>query len=201
VLVHPGRLSDERLARLAERLADRPLSHPHLGATLERRAPRGYRRDHFVADLGTADAYARAAAALRTWGVHHGAGARVAPGSAPVRVGQGIVVAVPTRLFTVVAPCRIVRVDDAADRFGFAYGTLVGHPEHGEESFHVVLDGDRVRFEIVVVWRPAHPLARLGGPVTRLVQRAMTRRYLAAARAAAAGVGAGAVEAPGSPPA
>jgi uncharacterized protein (UPF0548 family) len=33
------------------------------------------------------------------------------------------------------APCRIVYVIDEPDRRGFAYGTLPGHPERGEEAF------------------------------------------------------------------
>ena len=34
-----------------------------------------------------------------------------------------------------VVPCRIVSVFKEVDSFGFAYGTLPGHPERGEESF------------------------------------------------------------------
>jgi uncharacterized protein (UPF0548 family) len=38
----------------------------------------------------------------------------------------------------------------------------------------------------VAVSRPAHPLARLGAPVTRLVQRRVTSRYLEGLRRAIA---------------
>ncbi len=38
------------------------------------------------------------------------------------------------------APCRVVRVVDALGRRRFAYGTLAGHPERGEEAFVVELD-------------------------------------------------------------
>jgi hypothetical protein len=40
------------------------------------------------------------------------------------------------------------------------------------------------RFEIDVLCRRVHPLVRLGGPVSRRVQAAMTRRYLTAFRRA-----------------
>ena len=33
------------------------------------------------------------------------------------------------------APCRVVYVIDEPDIRGFAYGTLPGHPESGEERF------------------------------------------------------------------
>jgi uncharacterized protein (UPF0548 family) len=35
------------------------------------------------------------------------------------------------------APCRVIYVVDQADQFGFAYGTLPGHPETGEVAFMV----------------------------------------------------------------
>jgi uncharacterized protein (UPF0548 family) len=87
-------------------------------------------------------------------------------------------------LVTVVAPCRVVYLTDEPDRFGFGYGTLPGHSEAGEEAFHVVRTPEGVRFEIDVFWRPAHPLVRVGGPVSRWVQAAVTRRYLTAFRKA-----------------
>ena len=38
------------------------------------------------------------------------------------------------------APCRVVYVVDEPDRRGFAYGTLPGHAESGEERFVVRYD-------------------------------------------------------------
>jgi uncharacterized protein (UPF0548 family) len=79
----------------------------------------------------------------------------------------------------VVAPCRVVYVTNEPDRFGFAYGTLPGHPERGEEAFHVAKDDSgTVRFEIVAFSRPASAAARLGGPLSRAAQTRTTRRYV-----------------------
>jgi uncharacterized protein (UPF0548 family) len=107
---------------------------------------------------------------------------------ADVALAEGETVVVTLRLLpalvTVAAPCRVVYVTDEPDRFGFGYGTLPGHPEAGEEAFHVVRTPEGVRFEVDVFWKPVHPLVRLGGPVSRRVQAAMTRRYLAAFRKA-----------------
>jgi uncharacterized protein (UPF0548 family) len=70
-----------------------------------------------------------------------------------------------------------------ADRRGFAYGTLPGHPERGEEAFLVTItDGTDVHFRIRAFSRPATLPARLGGPLTRLAQQYATDRYVKAAR-------------------
>jgi uncharacterized protein (UPF0548 family) len=78
-------------------------------------------------------------------------------------------------------PDRIVVVVDEPHRFGFAYGTLVGHAEAGEELFlaEQIAPG-RLRLTVRVQARPATPLARLGTPLVTLLQRAAARRYLAA---------------------
>lgn len=66
-------------------------------------------------------------------------------------------------------------------RRGFAYGTLPGHPECGEERFCVEWrDDDTVALNIVAFSRPATWWARAGAPVARLVQRRITDRYLRA---------------------
>ena len=115
---------------------------------------------------------------LRQWGAHTGAGARVAPRHASLEVGQTVVVALALPGITAVAPCRIVWADDEADRFGFAYGTLDGHPERGKESFLITRGEAGVRFEIVAYSRPAAALARLAGPIARRIQTSVTHRYL-----------------------
>ncbi len=74
---------------------------------------------------------------------------------------------------------RVVYVVDETHRKGFAYGTLPGHPESGEEAFVVELDGDgTVTFTITAFSRPSSRLARVAGPVNRAVQRWITGRYL-----------------------
>lgn len=88
------------------------------------------------------------------------------------------------------APSEIVYVTDDADRFGFAYGTLPGHPERGEEAFHVMRStDDEVSFGVIAFSRPADLLGHVGGPVARAVQNRVTnaclegvRRYVAAER-------------------
>jgi uncharacterized protein (UPF0548 family) len=82
----------------------------------------------------------------------------------------------------------VVWAHTEGDERGFAYGTLPGHPESGEECFLVRLTPTgTVVYEIRVFFRLASPLARLGGPVSLLVQRVATDRYVSAIRRAARG--------------
>ena len=88
----------------------------------------------------------------------------------------------------ITAPCRVVYVIDEPARRGFAYGTLRGHPESGEESFVVSIDEEgQVLFTVRAFTRPGTLLARVSGPVGRIVQHLITERYVRAMRRLAAG--------------
>ena len=71
---------------------------------------------------------------------------------------------------------------DESDRRGFAYGTLPGHPESGEELFAVRYDAatDEVHAEVVAFSRHGTWWSKLGSPVTSLAHRISTSRYLTA---------------------
>ena len=113
-----------------------------------------------------------------TWRMHAGAGLRVAAGSPRVHAGAVVL----CRLGPLRIPCRVVWVVDEPTRTGFAYGTLPGHPEAGEESFVVRLDGDVVRLAVSAYSRPGLLVTRLAGPVGRWGQRRMLARYAGALR-------------------
>jgi uncharacterized protein (UPF0548 family) len=176
--VLPGRVNADRLTELALAARASPYSYAEVGAT-RRSLPDGYRVDRCSIELGRGPtAFDRGANGLRHWQAHLRAGVRVAPEDVEIEIGATVAVAVRVAFLTAVAPCRIVYVLDEADRFGFAYGTLAGHPERGEESFVVARAGDRVTFDIVAFSRPAGALARFGAPLARAVQTSVTRRYL-----------------------
>jgi uncharacterized protein (UPF0548 family) len=129
------------------------------------------------------DAFERAAQGLFSWQMHRAAG--LAPKSDVEIATSGAIVVLragfgPLRL---TIPCRVIYTAEGRDRRGFAYGTLPGHPEQGEEAFLVDLtDAGEVRFRIRAFSRPASLLARAGGPITRLVQAYATNRYVTAMR-------------------
>lgn len=96
--------------------------------------------------------------------------------SAPIQVGTDVAVSVHHFGFYSLNACRIVYVVDEEDpvkRFGFAYGTLAEHAESGEERFAVEWDRgeDTVWYDILAFSRPRNLLARLGYPLSRLLQK------------------------------
>jgi uncharacterized protein (UPF0548 family) len=169
---------------LCAELRDRPLTYDQVGETRGTCLPDGYHHHRATVDIGYgAEDWAKAQDALRTWQGHRHAGASITPSEAPLECGTVVIATVKAGPLFVVAPCRIVYATLDTDRFGFAYGTLPGHPEQGEEAFHVARSADGViTFEIVAFSRPAAVLARLGGPIARTVQQRMTRAYLEGVR-------------------
>ena len=162
------------------RLRHQRVTYTELGATRNPILPPGYRHDRRSAVLGRGDAvFGQGREALRGWVAHHSSGAVVTPQDAVLEPGTVVIVTFRLGPVSIVAPCRITSVTDTDERFGFAYGTLPGHPECGEEAFHIQRDaGGSVSFEIVAFSRPAHALARFGAPMTRAVQRHVTNGYL-----------------------
>jgi uncharacterized protein (UPF0548 family) len=162
----------------AAELRAAPFTYPEVGATPEPQP--GYLNLTRTGTVASGDLDA-AAEALLTWQVQERAGLAVAASSRRATADTVVELRLGAGPVGLRIPCRIVYVVDEADRRGFAYGTLPGHPETGEELFllerHV--DGS-VTFTVTAFSRPATFLARAGGPLTRAGQRRMTDRYLRA---------------------
>ena len=161
-----------------DRLADKPFTYTDIGAT-SGRLPDAYHHITESARIGTGRArFDEAAERVMRWGMLRGAGAHVTPSTEVAQAGSVVVVGLgPVR-----APCRVVYVIDEDNRRGFAYGTLPGHPESGEELFAVRYDpgDDAVFAEIVAFSRHATWWSKAAGPITSMLQRIMTKRYLSA---------------------
>jgi uncharacterized protein (UPF0548 family) len=159
-------------------LATLPLTYAEVGATAGP-PPDGYGHLHASAVIGHGrQRYEDAAEAVMRWGMLRGAGVRVEATTDVAAVGSEVLVGLgPVR-----APCRVVYVVDEADRRGFAYGTLPGHPEAGEELFAVRYDpaSDAVYAEVTAFSRHATWWSRLAGPITSLAQHVISKRYLRA---------------------
>lgn len=78
----------------------------------------------------------------------------------------------PTAIETAV---RVIELERRPDRAFFAYATLRGHPERGVASFAVSRAAPQHRFEAHAWSRPGNLLTVLARPVSRALQRAMTR--------------------------
>ena len=159
-------------------LAALPLTYAEVGATAGP-LPAGYHHVQRSAVIGRGRSrFEEAADRGMRWGMLRGAGVRVEATTAVAAVGSQVIV----HLGPVRAPCRVVYVVDEPDRRGFAYGTLPGHPETGEELFAVRYDpaSGAVHAEVTAFSRHATWWSRLAGPVTSVAQRVISRRYLRA---------------------
>jgi uncharacterized protein (UPF0548 family) len=159
-------------------LAALPLTYSEIGATAGP-LPAGYHHVQKSAHIGKGRRrFEEAADDGMRWGMLRGAGLRVEATTEVATVGSEVLV----RLGPVKAPCRVVYVVDERDNRGFAYGTLPGHAESGEERFVVRYDPavDEVFAEVVAFSRHPTWWSRLGSPVTSVIQRIVTDRYLVA---------------------
>lgn len=162
------------------RLQDQALTYTGVGRTAAA-PPAGYAFFSRTRTLARGRDFESAAHALFTWQVHTRAGLEVAASTRHVAVDALVVMRLGVGRLALRIPCRVVYVIDEPDRRGFAYGTLPGHPESGEESFilHRRDDGE-VDFVITAFSRPATLLVKISGPAGRAIQQLMTTRYLRA---------------------
>ena len=175
-----GRVTPEEIGRALDEARAAEVTYDHVGSTLAPdqwpdRSP--YIRQR-VLGLGPED-FAAATERLRAWAPQQGIGATVYPPDAPIELGTTIVVELRRGPVAVLVPDRIVAVVDEPQRFGFAYGTLPGHAETGEESFLIELtDEDVVTGTVSVDASPGTLPARLATPAVLRIQRWAVVRYL-----------------------
>ncbi|MBB6626098.1 DUF1990 domain-containing protein [Nocardioides sp. KIGAM211] len=162
-------------------MAEPTFTYAEVGATLAA-LPAGYHHLERSAVIGRGDAcFERVSRDILAWQVQRRSGIRVEEAAPTVTEGGTGVLRLGIGPLALRAPVRVVHVVAEPDRVGFAYGTLPGHPERGEELFVVRRAPDgTVSLDIRAFSRPATLLSRAGGPAGRLVQRAITRRYLRA---------------------
>jgi uncharacterized protein (UPF0548 family) len=168
------------LEQIRKRHQNLPLNYAEVGCSRGAN-PAGYVVDHYRTRLGSGPVvFARAREALRNWRMLRLGW--VEPCWPDVSIEQGQLVATLARVYGLwaVNVCRIVFVveeEGTETRFGFAYGTLQGHAECGEECFLVEWDrtDDSVWYDIRAVSRPGKWLTRLAYPLARRVQRRFGR--------------------------
>jgi uncharacterized protein (UPF0548 family) len=157
-----------------------PFTYAEVGATAGD-LPAGYRPVHLRTLLDRRD-FDAAVDDLMRWRVHERAGLWVAATGSVAGTDTVVDMRFGVGPLAVRIPCRVVYVVAEPDRAGFAYGTLPGHPESGEELFVLERLGDgRITFTVTAFSRPATRMARLGRPLARRVQDRVTERYLRAA--------------------
>lgn len=176
-IVRLGRIGAEEAGRiLAVGRTQQPTYHD-VGALLRPDPPTPDLAVERVLGRGR-EVFERAVASFRGYDVARSAGT-VWPADATVVEGGTVLVAARFGPVGLAAMNRIVGVVDELDRWGFAYGTLPGHVEVGEEAFVVSRrPDDAVVATITARSRSALPGARLLQPVLVPIQRRYAERYL-----------------------
>ena len=143
--------------------------------------PPGYVVDHTRVRLGTGEeVFRRAKIGLQGWKQFSLGWLNAFPANTPLRPGELVAVVAHTFGSWSVNAARIVYVIDEPRRFGFAYGTMPGHVEQGEERFLIErADDDSVWYDILAFSRPRHLLARIGNPLVRQLQKRFGRESTA----------------------
>ena len=164
------------IRRQLEERSELPFSYSSVGCTRDlRQDERGWKVDRERVLLGHGEAaFQRARQAIEQWRMFPREVAEVCWPEAAICPGSTVGVlywAAPVQLWMLM-PARIVYVIDGVcersrqnvEQFGFAYGTLPGHPERGEERFLVEWNraDDSVCYELLAVSQPAHWIARIG---------------------------------------
>lgn len=179
--VHLGLATGERERLLDEARAAAP-TYEHVGSTLGTGAngdPATYVHRRIVGHGG--EAFTAAREGLEAWVPQRSVGAEVVPSGQPPEPGATVVLFLGVGPLRVAVPNRIVAVVDEPRRYAYAYGTLPGHPEDGEESFSVeLLDDQRVEVTIRLRARAAGPVLGALSPLVRAVQHMAVRRYSSA---------------------
>jgi uncharacterized protein (UPF0548 family) len=177
------------IRRFLEGQSKQPFTYAAVGATAGT-PPFGYVVDHTRIKLGAGESvFESARTALQSWQQFRLSWVDAWPTDTLIRPGESVAVMGWAMGFWWLNCCRIVYVVDESGpirRFGFAYGTLPGHAESGEERF--LLEWDRtensVTYDILAFSKPNHILTRLGYPLVRRIQKRFARDSAAAMLAA-----------------
>ena len=168
--------SDAQIRNFLTAQKDLPFSYKEVGASKEK-IPSGYPINHRRIRLGNGEqTFARARKAIESWTMYRLDWTRLYPPAAPIVEGETVCVVVDHGFCRSLNPCRIIYVleeSGESERYGFAFGTLPGHSEEGEERFTVERHraDDSVWYELLSFARPHHILAKIGFPFVRLFQR------------------------------
>jgi len=146
--------------------------------------PTGYVVDHRRVCLGTGQrTFEAACAALQCWQMFQVGWVQLCWPTVSIEPGTVVGILASWGGLWFLNACRIVYVLDETSpvrRVGFAYGTLPGHAERGEERFSIEWHSDdTVWYDLSAFSRPGHWLLWLGYPCVRRLQRRFALASLA----------------------
>jgi uncharacterized protein (UPF0548 family) len=174
------RPTDQQVREFIAKQKNARFSYTEIGASKDG-APTGYTVDHNRIQLGAgADTFAQAIKTIQSWRMFNLGWVQLYFNDAPIAVGTGVAVLAHHLGICSLNACRIVYVveeDREVKKYGFAYGTLTDHVEQGEERFTVEWNqaDNSVWYDLFAFSKPRHPLAKLGYPLSRTLQKRFAR--------------------------
>lgn len=181
--------SEKGVRRFISQQQHSVFSYSEVGASATE-VPNRYNVDRNRILLGRGEGtWRRATEAIREWQMFNMPWVHLCWPTTPIEVGATVAVLVRHCGFYSLNAARIVYVvdeDGPIRRYGFAYGTLVEHAERGEERFTVEWDRSdgNVWYIILAFSLPHKRLAKLGYPMSRMLQRRFANASKAAMAAA-----------------
>ena len=175
--------SELKVNSLLELWKQQPFNYSEQGTTRDGNIPAGYSINHAKVILGQGeDVFLSAQLALSHWRQFELSWSQICWPSTSITPGECVAVLARTMGSWALSPCRIVSVIEEANRVGFIYGTVQGHPMKGEERFLVEHNSvtNEVSYEILSFSKPVQFLARMGVFYIRRVQKRFARDSTAA---------------------
>jgi uncharacterized protein (UPF0548 family) len=170
--------TDQDIAEYLEAHRQLQFTYPEQGMTRQDVPQVGYVRDHNRVHLGTGSSlYMESKAALRRWQQFELGWVRVRTNNAPLKPDETVCLQVHFAFLWKLFACT----SSPIKKFGFAYGTLPGHPESGEERFLIEWNSidDSVWYDILAYSQPGNFAVALGYPFSRLMQKRFARESMA----------------------
>ena len=176
--------SDTAIQSFLDRQRSQPFPYSGVGSS-HHIPPAGYVVDHRRVYLGTGQRiFTVACAALRRWQMFQVGWVHLCWSTTAIEPGAVVGILASWGGLWFLNACRIVYgLDDISPvrRVGFAYGTLPGHVERGEERFSIEWHSDdTVWYDLLAFSRPGHWTLWLGYPCVRWLQRRFALASLAA---------------------
>lgn len=165
------------LATFLTREKQLDITYKHRGASAKTEKVPGFDNDFQRVSIGQgAAAFEQACAAIRHWSMFPPDWTIILPRETPIQAGETVAMYAKAFGLWWRNSCRIIYVLEAPGQFGFAYGTLPGHIECGEELFLVEQDENgQVWYTIRAFSKPKRWYAKIAYPLMRMFQARFRR--------------------------
>ena len=169
---------EKSIAQFIEDQRGEPFSYSEIGFSRSGNAPDAYNVDHNRIQTGTGgNDFRLAVEAVKNWKMFDLDWVKLYSHITPIEVGETVAIIIKHFGFWSMNAARIVYVveetDTEVEKYGFAYGTLTEHGERGEERFSVEFHkkNESVWYDLFAFSQPEHFLAKIGFPLSRMLQK------------------------------